>query len=114
MLIDSKALARAIETHRVFYGNKSRERTDDQLVEECAEVIQAIKHVKRGRAEDVDVVKELADVLICIELYLDANNIPRLILDTAIVEASDSVHERLTELMNKAGEDTQVMERPPG
>ncbi len=34
----------------------------DQLIEECAELIAAIKHFKRGKIERQEVIDEIADV----------------------------------------------------
>jgi len=34
----------------------------DQMVEECAELIAAIKHFQRGKIDKQDVIDELADV----------------------------------------------------
>lgn len=36
----------------------------DQAVEECAELIAALKHLKRGRVDETTVANELADVLL--------------------------------------------------
>ena len=36
----------------------------DQAVEECAELIAALKHFKRGRVDETAVAEELADVLL--------------------------------------------------
>lgn len=34
----------------------------DQMIEECAELIVALKHYKRGKADKEEVINELADV----------------------------------------------------
>ncbi len=44
-----------------LYGAKAQE---DMAVEECAELIQAIKHKHRGRAHNIP--EEIADVEICL------------------------------------------------
>jgi NTP pyrophosphatase (non-canonical NTP hydrolase) len=38
----------------------------DQMIEECAELIAALKHFKRGKIEDQDVINELADVTLMV------------------------------------------------
>ena len=38
----------------------------DQMIEECAELIAALKHFKRGKIEKQDVINELADVTLMI------------------------------------------------
>ena len=39
----------------------------DMMIEECAELIQAIQHIKRGRYQFVNLFEELADVEIVLE-----------------------------------------------
>jgi NTP pyrophosphatase (non-canonical NTP hydrolase) len=36
----------------------------DQTIEECAELITALKHFKRGKASETKIIEELADVLL--------------------------------------------------
>ena len=43
-----------------------REAQFEQAVEECAELIAAIKHFRRGKANEQAVVDELADVLLMV------------------------------------------------
>lgn len=43
------------------YGVKNQE---EMMIEECAELIVALRHEARGRAELDEVIEELADVLI--------------------------------------------------
>ena len=38
----------------------------DQMIEECAELIAALKHFKRGKIESQDVINELADVTLMV------------------------------------------------
>ena len=38
----------------------------DQMIEECAELIAALKHFKRGKIDHQDVIDELADVTLMI------------------------------------------------
>lgn len=38
----------------------------DQAVEECAELIAALKHFRRGRIDEVAVAEELADVILMV------------------------------------------------
>jgi NTP pyrophosphatase (non-canonical NTP hydrolase) len=38
----------------------------DQTIEECAELITALKHLKRGRITEAEVVEELADVILMV------------------------------------------------
>lgn len=52
-----------------MYGNKAQE---DMAVEECSELIQAIKHKHRGRSHNIP--EEIADVEICLEQLKMINN----------------------------------------
>jgi NTP pyrophosphatase (non-canonical NTP hydrolase) len=36
----------------------------DQTIEECAELITALKHFKRGKVSDIEIIEELADVIL--------------------------------------------------
>ena len=56
---DAKVLKRAVE----IYGVPAQ---FDQLEEECAELLLALKHYKKEKACIGDVVEEMADVLIMI------------------------------------------------
>ena len=38
----------------------------DQAIEECAELITALKHLKRGKADEQRVIAELADVYLMV------------------------------------------------
>ena len=38
----------------------------DQMIEECAELIAALKHFKRGKIKDQDVINEIADVTLMV------------------------------------------------
>jgi NTP pyrophosphatase (non-canonical NTP hydrolase) len=38
----------------------------DQVVEECAELITSLKHLRRGRVDETAVVEELADVYLMV------------------------------------------------
>ena len=40
----------------------------DALQEECAELIQAISHLRRGRADTQNMIKEMADVQIMLDM----------------------------------------------
>jgi NTP pyrophosphatase (non-canonical NTP hydrolase) len=46
------------------YGSRSQ---IDQTIEECAELIVALRHHMRGRAKEAQVIEELADVQIMLE-----------------------------------------------
>ena len=52
-----------------LYGEKEQE---DMAVEECSELIQAIKHKHRGRSHNIP--EEIADVEICLEQLKMINN----------------------------------------
>ena len=61
IIIDSNVVKKSIE----HYG------TDLQTVvcmEECAELIQAISKMKRGKDNRDNLIEEIADVMICIEI----------------------------------------------
>ena len=44
-------------------------------MEECAELIQAISKEKRGKSDKEHLAEEMADVIICIEMLKQINNI---------------------------------------
>ena len=61
IIIDSNVVKKSIE----YYG------ADLQTVvcmEECAELIQAISKMKRGKDNRDNLIEEVADVMICIEI----------------------------------------------
>ena len=55
-------LKRAIDTYGV-------DKQIDMLIEECAELIVALKHMKRGRVAWNEVAEEMADVKIMIDQF---------------------------------------------
>ena len=59
-MTDAEIIAAAVER----YGAPKQL---DQLCEECAEVIVAVSHMRRGRIAPADIIEELADV----EIMLD-------------------------------------------
>lgn len=54
------------EIYRKTIKTWGEEAQYDQMVEECAELITALKHFKRGKIEKQDVINELADVTLMI------------------------------------------------
>ena len=71
MTLDKDLLMRWLEQHESKWGTKiSREKWFNNIIEECAELIQAVQHYKRKRVSFSDVRIEMADVIICIETLL--------------------------------------------
>ena len=59
--INVKIIAESI----LHYGKNNQSTV---CMEECAEIIQAISKAKRGKIDRDNMIKEIADVLICIEM----------------------------------------------
>lgn len=60
--------------HRFANPGPGKPDTCEYLIEECAELIQAIQHSKRGR-EGVNVIKEIAHVQTMIDALMEHWNI---------------------------------------
>ena len=119
MIARVDALKEAIRLHRVYYGMGADgiARADAQIVEECAELIQAISHRRRGRVGVEKVVEELAHVLIQIELALAMRDISDAELLQEVQTASTRVIKRLTKRLEHDGpamSDEDVTEEPDG
>lgn len=54
------------EIYRATLEKWGAEAQYDQAVEECAELIAVLKHFRRGRVGEAEVVSELADVLLMV------------------------------------------------
>jgi len=54
------------DVYRAALNKWGREGQYDQAVEECAELIAAIKHFRRGRIQDKELIEELADVVLMV------------------------------------------------
>ena len=54
------------EVYRQTLEKWGTEAQYDQTIEECAELIAALKHHKRGRIEEDEIIAELADVTLMI------------------------------------------------
>jgi len=54
------------EVYRATLAKWGAEAQYDQAIEECAELITALKHLKRGKADEEKVVAELADVYLMV------------------------------------------------
>lgn len=59
--IDESVISKSIK----YYGAEIQSTV---CMEECAELIQAISKVKRGKINRDNMIEEIADVLICIEM----------------------------------------------
>lgn len=55
--------------HKMLHKSNHRTRLEDQLTEECAEVISTIQRKRRGR--DCSLDEEIVDVLICIDAIVE-------------------------------------------
>lgn len=65
-------------------------------MEECAELIQAISEMKRGKPNTLNLVEEIADVLICIEMLKQLCGIPDFKIDAMIKEKQEREKERIS------------------
>jgi NTP pyrophosphatase (non-canonical NTP hydrolase) len=65
----------------------------DQAVEECAELIATLKHLRRGRVDETAVAEELADV------YLMVGQLAYMIGEARVAAAVERKLERLRELL---------------
>jgi len=54
------------ELYQATLGKWGEEAQFDQAVEECAELITTLKHLRRGRVDETAVADELADVYLMI------------------------------------------------
>ncbi len=54
------------EIYRATLAKWGEEAQYDQAVEECAELIAALKHFKRNKADEAMIISELADVTLMI------------------------------------------------
>jgi NTP pyrophosphatase (non-canonical NTP hydrolase) len=54
------------EIYRAALEKWGTEAQFDQMVEECAEMITVLKHYRRGRAGEAEVIGELADVTLMV------------------------------------------------
>lgn len=59
-------LADYSEIYQAAVQKWGREAQFEQVIEECAELIAAIKHFRRGKTNEQAVVDELADVLLMV------------------------------------------------
>ena len=65
----------------------------DALQEECAELIQKISHLRRGRCKNADVLREMADVQIMLDLAAHGFATGRKDLDTLIHDKATTIGE---------------------
>lgn len=54
------------EIYRATLATWGEEAQYDQMIEECAELIASLKHLKRGKVEDQVIIDELADVTLMV------------------------------------------------
>jgi len=67
MIIETNGFLAALSTHKTYHRSKHRERYVDQLVEESAELVQALMKDRRGRGSRAAILDEVADLCICLE-----------------------------------------------
>lgn len=70
----------------------------EQAVEECAELIAAIKHYQRGKVSEQVVIEELADVL------LMAGQMVHMLGEGAVREATQAKVDKLEKLLESPAE----------
>ena len=68
VIVEGFALELALERHRSFWAPHHLDRGVDQVIEEMAELTQALLHSRRGELNREEVVDEIADVCLCLEL----------------------------------------------
>jgi NTP pyrophosphatase (non-canonical NTP hydrolase) len=73
------------------YGSRAQ---IDQTIEECAELIVALRHLMRGRAKEAQVIEELADVQIMLE---------QMFLLFGAEDVQDQIREKLARLEKRIG-----------
>lgn len=74
MLLDTPTIREAIRLHQKFYDEEHYNRVADQLIEEMAEVAQALLKRRRGvfPHSNNQLFDELADMQLCIEFLTRA------------------------------------------
>lgn len=77
MITSVDELREAVELHVTYHGRGEDciARADSFLMEECAELIQAVNHVRRGRASNDELIEEMTHVLIMIEMVMELRGI---------------------------------------
>lgn len=86
--VDEKAFREAVET----WGEDAQ---IDMAVEECGELIVALEHLKRGRANEDDVAEELADIRIMYEQL--SRMIGQERVNRRVLQKMDRLRERIDE-----------------
>lgn len=97
IIVACPALEIAIDRHMEYYGDGDvgTERSELQLMEECAELIQAVSHHRRGRVDVMKVLREMADVFIQIQLALVVNGQTAKQLLEEVAKISNGITKRL-------------------
>jgi len=54
------------ELYRATLAKWGEEAQYDQAIEECAELIASLKHYKRGKVSEAEIISELADVTLMV------------------------------------------------
>lgn len=70
-ILTSPTIERAIAAHRKYHDAADLDAALNYTIEECAELIVAIRHLARGRVSDSAVLEELADVMFMCRISLD-------------------------------------------
>jgi len=71
----TNGMEQAYALHRKVYGGAHQSRLLDQLCEECAELIVAVQHFRRGRHGIRNVIAEYADVIVSAGALLDTSEL---------------------------------------
>lgn len=87
-------LAEYSEIYRSAIEKWGHEAQFEQAVEECAELIAAIKHFRRGKVVEQVVVDELADVLLMV------GQMVHMLGEQAVREATETKVRKLEKLLN--------------
>ena len=87
-MIDKNIIVESIE----HYGSDMQTTV---CMEECAELIQAISKMKRGKGLKSNLIEEMADVLICIEILKQVHGISDIEIGMWIKRKQDRIVERM-------------------
>lgn len=66
----SEFVEKQYKEHQAIYGDNHMDRLYDQTIEEAAELIVAIQHLRRSRCKPIEVMGEYADLVMCVEFLL--------------------------------------------
>lgn len=82
-ILTSPTIERAIAVHKQHHDVLACDAAINYMIEECAELIVAFRHLARGRVSEDAVLEELADVAlmgrVCVDMLGNAQDFMRLV-----------------------------------